>query len=81
MKLRGVLWLVMVGKRGITKKQLSLEALSLLSSSQALPFTFSFKINIKMKNALAAAETFTSNIAKEKYDKLGSSVSNESLKK
>lgn len=33
------------------------------------------------KNALAAAETFTSNIAKEKYDKLGSSVSNESLKK
>lgn len=33
------------------------------------------------KNALAAAETFTSNIAKEKYDKLGSSVSSESLKK
>lgn len=82
MKLRGVLWLVMVGKRGITKKQLSLEALPLLSSSQALPFTFSFKINTKMKkNALAAAETFTSNIAKEKYDKLGSSVSSESLKK
>ncbi|NVS34795.1 penicillin-binding transpeptidase domain-containing protein, partial [Listeria monocytogenes] len=33
------------------------------------------------KNALAAAETFTSNIAKEKYDKLGGSVSSESLKK
>lgn len=62
------------GKKRNNKKQLSLEALSLLSSSQALPFTFSFKINIKMKNALAAAETFTSNIAKEKYDKLGERI-------
>lgn len=26
------------------------------------------------KNALAAAETFTSNIAKEKYDKLGERI-------
>lgn len=70
------------GKKGNNKKAIIIGSIVAVVVLAGIAIYFFIQNQHKdEKNALAAAETFTSNIAKEKYDKLGSSVSNESLKK
>lgn len=70
------------GKKRNNKKAIIIGSIAAVAVLAGIAIYFFIQNQHKdEKNALAAAETFTSNIAKEKYDKLGSSVSSESLKK
>ncbi|MBC1908021.1 penicillin-binding transpeptidase domain-containing protein, partial [Listeria booriae] len=70
------------GKKGNNKKALIIGSIAIVIVLIGVAIYFFIQNQHKdEKNALAAAETFTSNIAKEKYDKLGNNVTNASLKK
>lgn len=70
------------GKKGNNKKALIIGSIAIVIVLIGVAIYFFIQNQHKdEKNALAAAETFTSNIAKEKYDKLGNNVTYASLKK
>lgn len=69
------------GKKRNNKKAIIIGSIAAVAVLAGIAIYFFIQNQHKDEKCLAAAETFTSNIAKEKYDKLGSSVSSESLKK
>lgn len=70
------------GKKRNSKKALIIGIIAVVIVLIGLAIYFFIQNQHKdEKEALAAAETFTSNIAKEKYDSLGNNVTTASLKK
>lgn len=70
------------GKRSSNKKALIIGSIAIGVVLIGIAIYFFIQNQHKdERDALAAAETFTSNLAKEKYDKLGNNVTTASLKK
>ncbi|PZG33330.1 penicillin-binding protein [Listeria ivanovii] len=70
------------GKRSSNKKALIIGSIAVGVVLIGIAIYFFIQNQHKdERDALAAAETFTSNLAKEKYDKLGNNVTTASLKK